>query len=106
MRRCTTFDARTHGREDSFLRYACVESSQGRLLVLMSDRGVVDVVFGDSKTEMLSCAARRFPTAGFVPDRGAHAVWVAAVVSRVELPERGMVIPIDLAFGHRLRPAV
>lgn len=98
-------DSRIHSCNDRFLRYACVESAQGRLLVLMSDQGVVDVILGDSKTEMLSRAAKRFPAAGFVPDRGVHAVWVAAVVSRVELPEGGIVIPIDLGFGYRLRPA-
>lgn len=61
------FDSRIQSCEGGFLRYACVESAEGRLLVLMSDLGVVDVIRGDSKTEMLSCAARRFPTAGFVP---------------------------------------
>jgi hypothetical protein len=98
------FDSRIQNCEGGFLRYACVESARGRLLVLMSDQGVVDVILGDSKTEMLSCAARRFPSAGFVPDKGAHSVWVAAVVARVELPEVGMVIPVDLGFGYRLRP--
>ncbi len=97
-------DSRIQDCEGGFLRYACVESARGRLLVLMSDRGVVDVIHGDSKSEMLSCAARRFPSAGFVPDRDMHSVWVAAVVARVELPEIGMVVPIDLGFGHRLRP--
>jgi hypothetical protein len=98
-------DSRVQLCEGGFLRYACVESARGLLLVLMSDRGVVDVVLGDSKTDMLSCAARRFPSAGFVPDKGSHSLWVAAVVARVELPGIGVVIPVDLGFGYRLRAA-
>lgn len=89
--------------EDAFLRYAFVESASGRLLVLMSRRGVVDVILGDEKVPMLSAAAKRFPAMGFLPDRGAHLEWVAAVVKRVELPELGIVIPVDLDFDHGLR---
>lgn len=98
------FDSRIQSSEGSFLRYACVESSRGRLLVLMSETGVVDVILGDSRRQLLSEAARRFPSAGFIPDRGVHSLWVAAVVVRVELPETGMVIPVDLGFCRRLRP--
>lgn len=91
--------------EDAFLQYTYAESAIGRLLVLMSDHGVVDVILGDERVQMLSCAARRFPARGFVPDRGAHSEWVAAVVKRLELPGHGAVIPVDLGTGYTLRAA-
>jgi len=91
--------------EDAFLRYSYYESSSGRLLVLMSRRGVVDVILGDEKLQMLLAAAKRFPATGFVPDRGAHAEWVAAVVTRFEMPGIGVVVPVDLGFGYGLRAA-
>jgi len=65
-------------------------------MVLMSERGVVDIILGDSRVEMLSGAMRRFPRVGLIPDRAVHSSWVAAVVRRVELPESEYAIPVDL----------
>jgi len=93
------------GPEDHTLRYACAETSVGRLLVVISEHGVVDVILGDSLHEMLSRAVKRFPGSGFFPDKGQHSDWVAAVVKRVELPESGDLVPIDLAFDRRCRAA-
>jgi len=71
-------------RENGSLRYAFVESSIGRLLVVIGENGVVDVVLGDSPRQMLSSALARFPGMGLFPDRGASADQVAAVVKRIE----------------------
>ena len=86
-----------------FFRYAFAESSVGRVLVVMSEQGVADIISGDSPKEMLSAALARHPGSGMIPDRGAHAVWVAAVVRRIELPGCGYSIPLDLgtAYGQR-----
>lgn len=89
--------------EDGLLRYTRVESSRGGLLVVMSDRGVVDIILGDSHAESLSNAVRRFPGMRFVPDLGAHAEWTSAVVRRIDLPRLGTVFPVDLASGHERR---
>ena len=99
------YDSRIRYAQDAFLRYSYAESAAGRLLVLMSDQGVVDVILGEDKVGMLSCAANRFPARGFVPDRGVHDTWVAAIVKRLELPEHGAVIPVDLGTGYGLRAA-
>jgi len=89
------------------LRYACAETSVGRLLVVLSEHGVVDVILGDTHEEMLSRALKHFPGAGLFPDRGLHASWVAAVVKRVELPAAvPEVVPLDLDFDCRCRAAV
>jgi hypothetical protein len=94
-----------HGSEEHTLRYECAETSVGRLLVVISEHGVVDVLLGDSLHEMLSRATKRFPNSGFFPDRGLHSDWVAAVVKRVELPAASDLIPIDLTFDRRRRAA-
>ncbi len=44
------------GSEEHTLRYECAETSVGRLLVVISEHGVVDVILGDSLHEMLSRA--------------------------------------------------
>ena len=90
--------------EDSYL-YSCAESSLGRLLVVMTDRGVVDVISGDSLKQLLSAAVARHPGAGFIPDRGAHGEWVAAVVRRVEMPGASIAVPYDLDAGYPRRAA-
>ncbi len=99
------FDLSTRSSERCIMRYAYVESSCGPLLVLMSDRGVVDVISGDSSTQMLSRAVRRFPDIGFIPDRGTHSTWVAAVTRRVEMASGDSIIPLDLGFDYQCRAA-
>jgi len=89
-----------------FLWYACAESSKGRLLVVMSERGAVDVILGETRSGMLSEALRRFADTSFLPDGGRHAEWVAAIVKRLELPKLGgVVIPVDLGSEYSSREA-
>lgn len=100
------FDLLIDTSESWFLRYDSAESSIGRILVLMSDDGVVDVILGDSLSQMLWQARQRFPGSGFVPDRGRHLDWVAAVVKRLETTAPGCdVVPLDLGFGFAGRAA-
>ena len=84
-------------------RYACAESSVGRILVVMTDYGVVDVIRGDSLRELLAAAVARHPAAGMIPDRGVHALWVAAVVKRLGFPGSDYSVPLDLgtSYDHR-----
>lgn len=93
---------KVNGAEKACLRYERVESSTGALLVVMSDQGVVDIVLGGTHAETLSSAVRRFPGTRFVPDRGAHSDWAAAVVRRLDRLREGVAFPIDLGPGHLL----
>jgi hypothetical protein len=90
---------------ESFFRYTCAESSVGRILVVMTDDGVVDVIRGDSRKELLSTALARHPGAGMIPDRGVHSQWVAAIVKRIERPGSEYGVPIDDSAGYRRRAA-
>ena len=70
----------------SSYRYACAESAVGRLLVVMTEEAVVDIILGDDLAEMLRAASARHPGARFVPDHGVHADRVALIVKRFERP--------------------
>jgi hypothetical protein len=100
------FDLMARGSESGFLRYAYADSPVGRLLVAMSDKGVVDIILGSSNAELLASAVRRFPGMGLVPDRGVHADWVSTVVGRVARPEVHVLVPLEFAFGGERRAAV
>jgi hypothetical protein len=98
-------DAPLIDASEQFYRYAYVETSVGRLLVVMTDEGIVDVVSGEDRKELVSTAMARHPGKGFIPDRGVHTHWVAAIVRRIEQPGCGHVVPIDLAAGYGRRAA-
>ena len=95
------------------LRYAVSTTKAGRVMVLMSRTGVVDVVLVPDDTtprdwsEML---AERFPGTRFILDQGERGSWAAAVVARLDGARDDLVVPIDLAWrsvpaaGH-LSPA-
>lgn len=97
------YEPRVHEPALRCLRYAYAESSHGRVMVAMSEDGVVDVILGDTREELLSKALRRFPGMSFIPDRGRHAHWVAAVIKRLESPVAGIVVPVDLRRGNSCR---
>ena len=86
-------------------RYACAETSVGRLLVVMTEDGVVDVIRGDSRKELLSAALARHTGACLIPDRGVHAQWVASVVKRIERPGSAYDVPFDSGRGYEHRAA-
>lgn len=82
-----------------FLRYAYHASPVGNLIVLMSERGIVDIVLGDSYLYPLVEAARRYPGVGFLPDPGSHTDWVAAAVERFTSPHDHAPFPVDPCFA-------
>ncbi len=80
------------------IAYTLADSSLGRLLVATTERGVCLVVFGESDSELVAEAHRRFPRAELVPASGEHAEWVAAVVRLVDAPAdsgRAASVPLD-----------
>jgi hypothetical protein len=80
--------------QDRCYRYASVESDVGRLLVVMSDEGLVDVIRGETQGEVLRRAAGRYPWGCFTPDDGSHDAWVEGVVERFAQPTGAEVVPL------------
>ncbi len=87
-------------------RYALAEWRGDRIVIVMSELGVVDVAIGETDDEVLSQVCRRFPNAGFVPDRGLRAAWVRGVLARLERPATAVLVPLDLGGrgSERLSP--
>ena len=85
-----------------------VESSTrvGRVLIVMSRSGVVDIVLAEHAAapgSPVCCLQSRFPDAMLVPDDGSHGSWAAAVVARIDRARGDLVAPIDLT--RTARPA-
>ena len=83
------------------LHYAVSTTQAGRVLVLMSRTGVVDVVLVPDDTtprDWSELLAARFPDARFILDDGERGSWAAAVVARLDGARDDMVVPIDLAW--------
>ena len=66
------------------LRFELAAACGGRLIVLLTDRGLVDLAVGDDDFDLISQMRRRYPRAALVPDRGVHLGWVESVIRRIE----------------------
>ena len=81
------------------LRYAFAATCVGRVAVLMSDRGVVDLCLVDDDRELAREMQMRFPDAALVDDAGVHRSWIRAVVTRLECRDGSARFPTDLRGG-------
>lgn len=94
-------EART-GASGRIIQYAVRPCSLGRLLVAWTERGVCDVQFGDSDTEVAESLAERLP--GAVLAEAKVPRWVDDVAELAERPHNRR-IPIDIqgtAFQQRV----
>jgi len=89
-------------RAPSVLHYVSTMTRVGRVIVVMSRSGVVDVVLdgcGSTPSESLARLRSRFPSTLLIPGDGASGTWAAAVVARLE-GRRGQVdAPLDLDWS-------
>jgi len=84
------------------LHYAVLPTRVGSVLVVMSSRGVVDVVFdgGDpGHSGLLQPIRSRFPGTRLLPDDGTHGSWAAAVGARIDGMSADFMVPIDLEWS-------
>ncbi len=94
------------------IHYTTADTTAGRLLIAMSDRGVVWAGFSDPRddAEALTALAKRFPRAELEIAGDEHASWVAAVVRHAETPRKpGRRPPLDLRgteFQHEVWDAL
>ena len=90
------------------LRYAVSSTRAGRVLVVMSRRGVVDVVLvADDATprDWTQLLASRFAHTRFILDDGERGSWAAAVTDRLDGKQDDLAVPIDLAWRSQPTPA-
>jgi len=86
------------GAPGETIRYALADTSLGRILVGMTQRGVCLIAFGGSDAELLADAAARFPRAHLAPAGDEHADWVEAVAGVVDAPtsRAAAELPLDV----------
>ena len=81
------------------LRYVESTTHTGRVLVVMSGAGVVDIILAEGgirRREVLKRAQARFPDAVLTPDDGTHGSWAAAAVARIDGAAGDVRAPVDL----------
>ena len=83
--------------ESPNIRYGFGKSSLGRILVALSDKGVVSILIGDSNAGLLEDLQSRFSKAHLLHDESEAAGSVKAVVDYVEDPSNGLAdLPLDI----------
>lgn len=91
-------DALAAGTRDTAegVRYAIAQSSLGRVLVAVSERGLSAILFGDDDAALEHELRRRFSAAGVREDARGVAAIVAQVVDLIESPATAQIdLPLD-----------
>ena len=91
------------------IRFAIGECSLGAILVAASDRGVCAILLGDDPEALARDLQDRFPRAELIGGDAGFERLVAQVVGFVEMPKRGLDLPLDVrgtAFQQRVWAAL
>jgi AraC family transcriptional regulator, regulatory protein of adaptative response / methylated-DNA-[protein]-cysteine methyltransferase len=97
------------GGADTDIRFAIGECSLGSILVAQSTRGICAILLGDDPEALARDLQDRFPRAGLLGGDAGFERLVATVVGLVELPQRGLDLPLDIrgtAFQQRVWQAL
>lgn len=91
-----TPDKYRRGAIAASIRYACVESPLGRMLVAATDRGICSIQFGRTQGELLEGLRREFPFAvRKQADGGLHS-WVDLLLKHLDGKHLHSALPLDI----------
>jgi AraC family transcriptional regulator of adaptative response/methylated-DNA-[protein]-cysteine methyltransferase len=85
------------GGADKTLRFAVTDCSLGPLLVACSDLGVCAILFGNDGASLADELQQLFPRAELIGDDAGFSDVIAKVIALVEMPARGLDLPLDIA---------
>jgi len=91
------------------IRFATAPGSLGWVLVAATGRGICSVDIGEDALTLETVLRKRFGSAEIQPAGEDFSSVVKAVVDRIELPEKGVDLPLDIrgtAFQHRVWQAL
>jgi len=91
------------------IRFAVGESWLGPILVAASDKGVCAILLGDDPAQLVHDLEDQFPKADLIGGDAEFEQLVARVVGFVEMPSRGLELPLDIrgtAFQRRVWEAL
>jgi AraC family transcriptional regulator of adaptative response/methylated-DNA-[protein]-cysteine methyltransferase len=100
-----TPDKYRRGAVAAAIRYACVDSPLGRMLIAATDRGICAIQFAPSDGELIEGLKREFPFATRKPDEGGLQAWVAVLLEKMAGRELNADLPLDIratAFQRRV----
>ncbi len=109
MKMRSVWDQPSQSRTSETIRYAMGESSLGRILVALSDRGVVWISVGESHDELRAELATRFPSAEIERGHREENAALASVLATIENPALRLNLTLDVRgtpFQKRVWDAV
>ena len=87
------------------LHYVESQTRAGRVLIVMSRHGIVDIVHAEQDAglgDLLESVHARFRGTLLLPDDGTRGSWAAAAVARLDGVSASYVGPIDLGWSAPL----
>ena len=100
-----TPDKYRRGAIAATIRYACVDSPLGRMLVAATDRGICSIQFSRTDEELLAGLKREFPFAVRKLDEGGLQSWIRMLLSQMRGKDLHSALPLDIratAFQRRV----
>lgn len=100
-----TPDKYRRGAIAATIRYACVDSPLGRMLVGATDRGICSIQFSRTDEELLAGLKREFPFAVRKLDEGGLQSWIRMLLSQMRGKDLHSALPLDIratAFQRRV----
>jgi len=87
------------------IRFLVGESSLGKVLIAQSNKGIVSILIGEDRQELIHELQKRFPRSHIVPEPSDKENLLAKVIAFVEKPEENLYLPLDVrgtAFQKRV----
>jgi AraC family transcriptional regulator of adaptative response/methylated-DNA-[protein]-cysteine methyltransferase len=100
-----TPDKYRRGAVAAMIRYTCVDSPLGRMLVAATEKGICAIQFGDSDDELAEGLKREFPFAIRKRDDESMRAWTNTVLSQLSGHKLSRSLPLDIqatAFQRRV----
>jgi AraC family transcriptional regulator of adaptative response/methylated-DNA-[protein]-cysteine methyltransferase len=100
-----TPDKYRRGAIAASIRYTCVDSPLGRMLVAATERGICSIQFARSDGELMEGLKREFPFAARKVDGGTLDTWVTALLKHFHGKNLDSSLPLDIratAFQRRV----
>jgi AraC family transcriptional regulator of adaptative response/methylated-DNA-[protein]-cysteine methyltransferase len=100
-----TPDKYRRGAVAAMIRYTCVDSPLGKMLVAATEKGICAIQFGDSDDELAEGLKREFPFAIRKRDEDSMRTWTNTVLSQLSGHKLNRSLPLDIqatAFQRRV----
>jgi AraC family transcriptional regulator of adaptative response/methylated-DNA-[protein]-cysteine methyltransferase len=86
----------TGKQKSAAIRFTCVDSSLGKLLVAHTEKGICAVLLGDDENELIADLKRRFPKADIQQNETDFAKRTQQLLHFIEAPQQAFNLPLDI----------